>query len=355
MIRRLMVSILASLAALSCAPASDMSSRMRTGEPPRYAGGVADTLPVGAIPDVILRDNDRNKDIRLSIEYPVRTGPHPLIVFSPAFGLTNRDYVGLSSYWASRGSVVIRMSHSDSGSEATQTPADWRNRVRDVTYTLDSIPQLIQRYPELEGKIDAAKIGVAGHGYGAHTALLLGGAQTFPGGVTYADPRVKAIVAISPPGPSETRGLTRESWGTVTIPTLFVTGSADQGAAETETPEWRREAFALAPAGEKWLIVLEGARQGTFTGRFDGVLEAAAREQSRIDPMDPGNPNNPAMTRDGRRISRAESASFRQQDLFNLTRGLALAFWDTYLRGDADGRKALENAGTRGGVTVEKK
>jgi predicted dienelactone hydrolase len=358
MIRRFIISILAALATLSCASGRDTASRITTGEPPPYAGGVADTMPVGAIPDVLLRDNDRSKDIRLSIEYPVRPGPHPLIVFSPELGLTNRDYVGYSSYWASRGYVVIRMSHSSFGSEAAQSPADWRNRTADIKHVLDSIPQLIQRYPELDGKIDTAKVAAAGHGYGAHTALLLGGVRTFPGGVSYADPRVKAVMAISPPGPSESRGLTRESWTSLAVPTLFFTGGAEQatrnniGTTETETPEWRREAFALAPAGDKWLIVLAGARHALFTGRFDGILEEAAKERSRVDTLYPETNQIP---RNDQGMSRVEAASMRLQDLFNLTRGLGLAFWNAYLRSETDGRKALEDAGSRGGVTVEKK
>jgi len=344
--------VLTGIAALSCTPARDMASQARTGEPPRYAGGVADTLPVGAIPDVLLRDNDRNKDIRVNIEYPVRPGPHPLIVFSPAFRLTNRDYVGLSSFWAGRGYVVIRTSHADSGVEDSQTPADWRNRVRDVVHTLDSLPELARRYPELDGRIDVAKVAVAGHGAGAQTALLLGGVRTFPGAVSYADPRVQQVVAISPPGPSEWRGLTAESWTSLSVPALYITGSADQGVAEVETPEWRRQAFTLSPAGDKWLVVLPGARYGTFTGRFDGVLQAAARERARTNPV---NPNDGMVDRNNQRISRAEIAGMRQQDLFNLARGLSLAFFDAYARQDGEGRKALESAGQRTGVVIEKK
>ena len=36
-------------------------------------------------------------------------------------------------------------------------------------------------------------------------------------------------------------------------------------------------------------------------------------------------------------------------------RGVALTFLDTYLRGDAEGREALEKASSRSGVRVEKK
>jgi predicted dienelactone hydrolase len=196
------------------------------------------------------------------------------------------------------------------------------------------------------------KIGVAGHGYGAYTALLLAGARTFPGGAQYGDPRVKAAIAISPPGLSEARGLTRESWSSVDVPVLFLTGSQDQGVVESETPEWRREAFALLPAGEKWLVVIEGARHGTFAGRFDDLMEQAARQRGR------DNPPNPDVQRTvprGQTPSRAETVAYQQQSVINLTRGLGLAFWDTYLRANAEGREALETAGGRMNVIVEKR
>ena len=45
---------------------------------------------------------------------PDAPGPHPLIVFSHGFGGSSRGYVGLSSYWASHGYVVIAPSHADS-------------------------------------------------------------------------------------------------------------------------------------------------------------------------------------------------------------------------------------------------
>lgn len=357
MIRRFIVLVVSSFAALSCAHTpSDVATQVRTGEFSRYSGGLADSFPVGAIPDALLRDNERNRDLRLNIEYPVRPeGVRPLIVFSPAFRLTNRDYVGLSSFWASHGYVVIRASHADAGAEVDQTPTDLRNRVRDITYILDSLPRLAQQYPELEGKIDATKIAVAGHGHGTLVAMALGGAQTFPGAVRHADARVKAVVAYSPPGPGM-RGLTRESWTSLAVPALFVTGTADQGLEESETPESRLEAFALAPAGDKWLVVLQGARHGTFTGRFDNILDTAARERARAPDREvDGTQIDGRGVRGREQISRSESIAFRQQDLFHLGRGLSLAFLDSYLRAETAARTALEGAGSRAGVTLERK
>jgi predicted dienelactone hydrolase len=363
MIRRLIVVGFVAALALSCATdVTEQGDAPNSTERTRYSGLEVGPTPVGSIPDVLLHDNERNKDLQLTIDYPTRGGSHPLIVISPGFGGSHRSYVGLSSYWAGNNYVVIRVNHADRTANvnspddvwANATPADWRNRVRDVTFVLDSIPTLTQRFPELAGKIDATKIGVAGHGYGAHTAMLLGGARTFPGSVSYADPRVKAIVAMSPQGPSDTRGLTQESWAELRVPAMFMTGTRDQGAAPAETPEWRSEAYKLSPAGDKWLVTIEGARSGTFTGRMDDMIDTAARERMRDQNVLGGTPQTTTdRTRQPR--TRAEAASLRQQELFAIARGVALSFFDTYLRGDAAGRESLEKAKDRRGVTVEHK
>ena len=378
---RLMVVSVVVLFALGCTPATMEGGAPRSTPATRYSGREIGPTPVGAIPDVKLRDHDRSKDIELTIEYPTRGESHPLIVFSPGYGGSHRGYVGLSSYWAANNYVVIRLNHADPMANVQSaedvwvnaTPAIWRNRVRDITLVLDSLPALIRQFPELEGKIDATKIGVAGHSYGAHTAMLVGGARTFPGGESYADPRVKAIVAMSPQGPSEQRGFTNESFSELKVPALFMTGSMDRGTADTETPEWRSEAFRLSPAGDKWLVSVAGAGHATFAGGAV-TIEQIARERgtqdrgvsipTAPDPDDPGSIpiGRPPSGRDamregpaGPRASRAEAIALRQKDLFATIRGVAVAFLDTYLRGDAEGRAALEKAAERSGVTVEKK
>lgn len=380
MIRRLVIIVIATLS-LSCA------SNPPTGaDPPdsnestRYSGREIGPSPVGSIPDVRLRDNDRNKDIVLTIDYPTRGGAHPLILISPGFGGSHRGYVGLSSYWAANDYVVIRVNHGDRTANvqsaediwANATPADWRNRVRDLAFVIDSLQTLTERFPELAGKIDATKIGVAGHSYGAHTAMLLGGVRTFPGAVSYADARVKAVIAMSPQGPSDVRGLTNESWSELKIPTMFMTGSMDRGALESETPEWRSEAFQLSPPGDKWLVSVLGAGHVTFAGGVAGIEQIAREREGQDrgvsipvapDPADPGSiPNRPPSGADatrqgprGPRSSRTESLTLRQKDLFATIRGAALSFFDTYLREDAAGREALEKTSERLNVTVERK
>ncbi|MFP5246343.1 MAG: alpha/beta hydrolase family protein [Thermoanaerobaculia bacterium] len=368
MIQRTLVALALALAFVSCA--SNPSGLDEDQTPRSRYSAESGESAVGVIPEGFLRDETRGKDVPFTIEYPQRPGPHPLIIFSHGFGGSNRAYVGLSSYWASQGYVVLKPGHADAGKLtgsvqdiwSSQTPADWRNRVRDVTFFLDAKDALEQKYPELVGKIDWNKVGVGGHSYGAYTAMLAGGVRTFPGGTSYADPRIKAIVAMSPQGTGDVRGLTNESWAELRIPAMFMTGTEDRGPAENETPEWRRQAFENSPAGEKWLIVIAGARHGTFTGRVDAPFQQPT--ETTIPRMD--DPTNPDPTRDPRRNpgipsttqrgpAREGPGGLRQRGLFGTAKAISLMFWDTYLRNDQEGRTALEKAGERYGVEVVKK
>ena len=359
MIRRLLV--VAGVAVLSAACASAPSpspNRANTSDPrdkdPAYRyGNNPGPSPVGAIPDVLLNDGQRNRDVKLSIDYPTRTGPHPLIVFSHGSGLSNRAYPGLSSHWASYGYVVIRPSHVDSTPVDEMTATHWRDRARDVTFILDSLPALIQRYPELEGKIDTAKIAVAGHARGAMTALMLGGLRTFPGPASYGDPRVKAVVAMSPAGPRDEWGLTRDSWSEVRVPVLYMSGSLDTGTSESETPEWREEGFALLPAGDKWFVSIEGVRPVTFTGQASPVADDRRTPSIpvTVDPRDPTARQRAPLPDQ----NRARMTGLGDRTLFGTIRAIALAFFDTYLRNDTGGREYLQRADDRTYVVVKTK
>lgn len=363
MIRRSLLVLLAVLPLAACATAPDREAEPAAAEGARYSGRLGATA-VGVIPEATLRDTARNRDIAFAVDYPIRAGSYPLILFSPGYGGSHRGYIGLSSYWASQGYVVVRLSHADAGRLRDgqnpeeiweeERPAQWRDRVRDVTFILDSLDALERQFPELQGKIDRNRIGVGGHSYGAFTAMLAGGARTFPGPESYADPRVKAIVVMSPQGTGELRGLTQESWRELTIPALFMIGSADRGATEAETPEWRREAFTYAPAGDKWLIVIEGAGHLSFAGRMDAPTDRPSPVPVRVnDPRDP----NPAVppSYDPRQPGREGTAGLRQRGVQNTIKALSVAFWDAYLKGEAEGRTALTQAANRGGLELQTK
>ena len=125
-------------------------------------------------------------------------------------------------------------------------------------------------------------------------------------GRSLGDPRLSAFVALSP-SPARDGRDPRESFGQVQKPVMCMTGTKDRSVINRDvTPEMRRTVYrALAP-GDKYELVLDKAEHGAFGNR-------------RL----PGERGNP----------RYHAAILR----------ITTAFWDAYLRGDAQAKAWLQS------------
>lgn len=392
--------LLAVVAAAGCS-SSDPDAPRTPAMPamPKSTGYSAESTnePVGVIPAAVLHDAARNKDLEVAIEYPAKGGPFPLIIFSHDYGSSDRAYEQLVDFWTSHGYVVARPAHADAGAPqdamkaifaehpnerrerkpkkevadqmrkeretaAMKQVADvwtkerepqWRDRARDISFIIDSLDTIEQRFPELKGKIAHDKIGVAGHELGAFTAMLVGGMKA--DSLSIGDPRVKAVIAMSPQGVSENRGLTPSSWAGVNIPMMFMAGSLDRGANENETWEWQKTAFSDAPAGDKYFVLLEGVHQSAFLGTYSPVdiyptSSIPVQTTNPRDPYAPPQAMQPAQQRTGPINPQTGRQSFAD------IRVTSLAFWDAYLKSDAKGKDFLATkTDLLSGVKVEKK
>ncbi len=275
-------------------------------------------LRVLTIDEVVLHDSTRNKDVPIRIYYPQAPGPFPVIIFSHGLYASRDSYWALGQYWSSFGYVCIHPSHADSmrdngyrGSlrKALNDPNLWRSRPEDISFVISSLAQIERIIPSLKGKLDRAHIGVGGHSYGAYTALAIGGATVqMPGAKasrSFADPRVQAIVVLSPQGEGE-MGLTPQSWQSIAVPMLAMYGSRDFGT-QRRTPNWRSQPFNGAPEGDKYDVELEGANHFTFVGPF----------------------RKPGI----------------ETKLFQCAKVETIAFWDTYLKDDQGAREFLAYGG----------
>jgi predicted dienelactone hydrolase len=227
----------------------------------------AEPLEVKSVARVVLNDAKRMKELELRIHYPEGQGPFPVIVWSHGAGGSKDNYLTLMEHWASHGYVTIQPTHSDSRSLAARFTdpvnfRDWQSRPADVTFILDSFAELAAKEPALAGKLDGKHIGVGGHSFGANTAQLIGGAQAFlvGGPKSFLDQRVAAVALLSGQGPGEM--LTKQSWKGLTKPMFVMSGSADGPTRTGQPAEWRKQPYELSPAGDKYLVWVEGLDHG---------------------------------------------------------------------------------------------
>jgi len=270
------------------------------------------------VDNIALHDSARNKDIPLKIYYPDGAGPFPVIIFSHGALASKENYSAFGQFWASYGYVSIHPSHADSVAdfgfrgtlrEAISDPRGWQNRPQDLSFIIDSLAHVEEFAPQLSGKLDLRHIGVGGHSFGAYTAGLIGGATILvpgkAGSQSFADKRVSAVVMLSPQGEG-LMGLSANSWDALRLPMLLMFGSHDFGPFGQE-PVWRSEAFAKAPAGNKYEVELEGGTHMGFAAPFSGG---------------------------GHRV-----------EVFQCAKLETLAFWDAYLRQDPKARQYIESHG----------
>jgi predicted dienelactone hydrolase len=284
-------------------------------------------LAVSEVAGLVLHDDKRNEDVPVRIFYPVMSGKYPVIVFSHGAGGSDTCCESLTRHWATYGYITLQPTHEDSIAqrrssgdenaqfpqgvrEALKNPALWESRPRDISFLLDSLDELQKRVAGLNGKIDASRIGVAGHSMGAYAAEAVGGALVdLPGhaGQNFADPRAKAILCLSPQGPGQF-GLTAHSFSNISLPFMGITGSLDNlGPMANAT--WHKIPFERSQPGDKYELFIQGASHASFVS---------------------AEPVNPA------RSSQAAA-------ILGYTNSASLAFWDAYLKDDPAAKKFLQS------------
>lgn len=224
-------------------------------------------------------DERRGRWVRLALHLPagpVGGGGVPLILFSAGFGGGRGGYDLLARAWARRGLATAVVEHAGSGPEAlarladvprrersralaerVSDPAERADRPLDLAFALD-------RLSALPG-LDMARVGVAGHSFGAFTALAAGGIPVWDpaaGLRDLGDPRVRAVLALSPPSPGSF--FRSEDLGRLALPLMLLTGTLDHGPFLEGPREDRAALFPLYGSRQKLLAVLEGADHMSF-------------------------------------------------------------------------------------------
>ena len=287
------------------------------GEAPSGYESSAGPRTVSALDSLVLHDVKRSKDLHVRIFYPDGSGKFPVIVFSHGAGGSQDCCDALTRHWASYGYVTIQPTHDDSavqrrntGRDALRNPALWESRPQDISFILDALPSLADRVPGLVGKIDSARIGVGGHSMGSYATEAIAGALVdLPGhpGRNFADPRVKAVLCLSPQGPGQF-GLNDHSFDQISLPYIGITGSLDTFGGVAR-PDWRKTPFERSQPGDKYHVFIKGANPMSFITAHTLVPHRLAEGEA----------------------------------ILGYTNSAALAFWDAYLKGDAHAKAYLQS------------
>jgi predicted dienelactone hydrolase len=221
--------------------------------------------------------------VRLYLPEAAAGAPLPLVVFSHGLGGSRRGYSYLGSHFARNGIASVHVQHVGSdraiwGGSPFELTARLRSaaqdqeaieRVADLRFALDRLLALDAGHP-MRIAVDPASIVVAGHSYGANTALLASGARVVRDGreINLRDPRIgTAIVLSAPPfyGESALASILRP----VTLPTLHVTATGD----DIKIPGYyssvadRIDVFEATGSARKALAVFQGGSHSIFTDR----------------------------------------------------------------------------------------
>ena len=224
----------------------------------------------------------------------------PLIVFSHGLGGSRDRYAYLGQYWASQGFASLHVQHVGSDRQiwrgsrltlpfrlmAAAGETEALARVADIKFALTRLLQ-----SEQGNLIDPAHIVMAGHSYGANTAMLLVGAKVERPelAVSLQDDRFSAAILISAPPFYDDVPLPPVLTA-VTVPTLHITNTMD----EIEVPGYysapsdRIALYQAMGSNHKVLAVFYGGSHNIFSGRRqpaalavqDQVLKAATQSLS---------------------------------------------------------------------------
>jgi len=235
--------------------------------------------------ETIWYDSARHRAVPVKIYLPRSTEQAPVILFSHGIGSSIEQCAYLANAWTTHGFVCVLVQHPGSDEniwkgkvrilnefkEAYEQNWNSRTRARDLHFVLNCLEQLVQSQPQFAVRMDLDKIGVGGIDLGALAALLLAGQVPPDRGQPLHDPRIKAVLALSPPVQPANIGY-RTMYQRITIPVLFITGTNDDSIIGSTKAIQRRIPFDAMVQNQRYLITLDGGDHRMYGGRVFSFL-----------------------------------------------------------------------------------
>lgn len=176
-------------------------------------------------------------------------GKFPLVVLSHGAGGSRLLLSYLGENLASKGYVVVSIEHTGSTKLDNNSVETLLNRPLDDRFAIDTMERMGNTSSSfLSGIVNVDRTAVVGYSMGGYGVLNLTGVglnpsfvkipgsfgddrkRTYPNYAKTLDPRIKSVVAISPWAGSSEEVFDNQSLLGLTLPTLFITGTADQTA-----------------------------------------------------------------------------------------------------------------------------
>ena len=240
--------------------------------------------PVLTYSPVVLEMPGRPVSLQLKVSMPETGSDLPVILLSHGHGRANflsslHGYGPLADFWAAHGFVVIQPTHLDSvtlglrEADHPEAPLYWRTRAQDMSFILDHLDAVEAAFPGLAGRLDRARVAVAGHSLGGSTASMLLGMRVLDPDddreKDLRDPRIKAGVILAAPGVGDDGHLaafTAEHYpmtkyidfSMMSAPALVVAGDRDLNPNFSDRLSYRWDAYTRSP-GPKSLLTVFGA------------------------------------------------------------------------------------------------
>jgi predicted dienelactone hydrolase len=249
----------------------------------------APAVAAAPVCDGIIADAPRERQIPVRVRMPEGSAARaPVILFSHGLGGSVDAGTDFAREWAKAGFLVVHVQHPGSDSSVWRGQANPRGalekaaggpqleaRVLDMRRVADAVAAGTRVGACSLARGDAARLGAAGHSFGAHTVMALAGQRFGPRGAAGADPRFRAVAALSPTAPGNDAANAPAAFGAIRVPVLAATGSRDgsplaRGRSLDEVVAARAAVFTALPpsaTGQGHVgLWVEGADHGAFGG-----------------------------------------------------------------------------------------
>lgn len=249
--------------------------------------------------DGAIADPSRARSIPVRVRMPEGGAARaPVILFSHGLGGSVEAGTLFAQQWVQAGFLVVHVQHPGSDQSVWQGQRggigklkraaggeQLKDRVLDMGRVADSVAAGLRVGGCNLGQGDPARLGAAGHSFGAHTVLALAGQSFGPRGTMGRDPRFKAVAALSPMSPGNDAANAPAAFGGIRIPVLTATGSADgsplaKGKSLDDVVAARAAVFPALPASPTGSgsigLWLEGATHSDFGGNARGRRQSDA-------------------------------------------------------------------------------